>query len=444
MISRWRAWRRSAEFERRLGGRARPPLVGSLIGVEHEYIVRRATDRKRVNFAQLIHRLGAVPRGLDPLDPNAYLMPSGAVVTADETEAEIALAPLATRPGFSHRLVDRVAATSSWLVEHMPAGYFLGEGVSTHLSVAAPERLLERACAVYARAWAPALMLLLDDRVSPGLLVRPRPGRIELAGEFVTGDDLRAAALFALGSVLAVIAGLERRGAELEPLNLSLRMGDQRFGWYVDRAAGGSDLYRVGRSTPLATSTGRPLSAQQLLAAAWALARPQLHLHATPAELALVDELVGARRRLRVERPAGATGASAPDGQPDGQPAGQPARSADEPTAYGRSLGARVRPSFELAPVMVTWQLAVFLIFRPADGRRAFAVVPGRMLGRFLRRLERGVLDATIVAYLDASVGSRRIPARPHVGRAALYDVLYMRPALLPAERALHRPGLPA
>ena len=120
-------------------------------------------------------------------------------------------------------------------------------------------------------------------------------------------------------------------------------------------------------------------------------------------------------------------------------------RSAGPPatTAYGRALGARRRPGFDVAPVMLTWQLAVFVVASDAD-RRAFAVVPGRQLGRFLGRLDRGQLDDTISRFLAAPAGGRRMPARPLVARPGLYDALHLRPALLPPERALVNPGLPA
>ena len=434
--NRDRQLRLSEKFGRRLGG---PPPYGdgSLFGLEHEYLVRSRVDGRRVNFAHLIHHLAPSQRGLEPVDANAYWLPSGTILTADETEAELALPPTATRPGFAALIAARVSAVEDWLSRALPGDYLLGEGVSTHFSVAVRSGLEAAIAERYARSCAPAMMLLLDDRISPGILVRPRPGRLELCGEFARCDDLRAAALFALGSTLAVIASLEGRGPELAPLDLRLRMGDQRYGWYVDRAAGGSDLYRLGRETPLRSASGGTQSAQQHLAITWSLARRYLRRHALPDELALVDGLVDGRRPLRIERrdePA----APVADNQADFEATLEPA------TAFGRALGARARPSFDLAPVMMTWQVAVFVIVRRADDRRAFAVVPGRLLGRFLKRLERGVFDADIDNYLDASTGGRRMPARPHAHRAALYDALNMRPALLAAERALHRPGLPA
>lgn len=434
----YRLRRLSEEFGRRLGDPA-AYVDGSLIGLEHEYLIRRRVDGKRVNFAQLIRRLAPSQRGLEPADANAYWLPSGTIITADETEAELALSPTAARPGFTTVLGRRVAAAEGWLSAALPAAYVLGDGVSSHFSVAV-RRGLEAALAErYARSWAPAMMLLLDDRNSPGILVRPRPGRLELCGEFARGDDLRTAALFALGSTLAVISSLEGRGPKPAPLDLRLRMGDQRYGWYVDRAAGGSDLYEVGRDARFRTESGAIVSAQRHLAAAWSLARPWLRRHAQPDELALVDDLVDGTRPLRIERRDDSGGLPAVvAAEADAQAALEPA------TAFGRALGPRSRLSFDLAPVMVTWQVAVFVIARRADYRRAFAVVPGRLLGRFLKRLERGLLDVVIEDYLEASTGGRRMSARPHDDRAALYDALHVRPALLAVERPLLRPGLAA
>ena len=61
---------------------------------------------------------------------------------------------------------------------------------------------------MFSRSFAPSLMLLMDAPSSPGLLVRPRRGRLEFGGEFVTGNQLAAAVLLAAGGAI-VVAELE-------------------------------------------------------------------------------------------------------------------------------------------------------------------------------------------------------------------------------------------
>lgn len=72
------------------------------------------------------------------------------------------------------------------------------------------------------------------------------------------------------------------------------------------------------------------------------------------------------------------------------------------------------------------------------------AVRRGVARGRFLKMLDRGLLDEAIRAYIDHPASGRRLPARPHVERAGLYDAMHMRPALLPPERPLVSPGATA
>ena len=56
---------------------------------------------------------------------------------------------------------------------------------------------------------APVLMLAFDRTDSPGILVRPRRGRLEVGGEYLTGRQLRTAALV----TLAVTRLAQERGA---------------------------------------------------------------------------------------------------------------------------------------------------------------------------------------------------------------------------------------
>lgn len=60
-------------------------------------------------------------------------------------------------------------------------------------------------------------MLLLDRASSSGIYLRPRPGRLEICGEFADGVRLRAVSAFVAGSVRATARGLGGERALLPP-----------------------------------------------------------------------------------------------------------------------------------------------------------------------------------------------------------------------------------
>lgn len=153
--------RLSRAFGRALDGvaPARSDEVGGLLGLEHEF--RVLVDGSAIDFSRLIHRLSIDGRRVDPADPNAYRGAWGGAITADGREAEIAVAPVERGPGCTTGLLARARLGRSLLRGALPPGAVL-EGYSTHLSVAVPDGLAERAARIYARTFAPALMLLLD------------------------------------------------------------------------------------------------------------------------------------------------------------------------------------------------------------------------------------------------------------------------------------------
>jgi hypothetical protein len=415
--------RLSARLSELLGGPTPDRRAGEVFGLEHEYVVRY--DGAAVDFRTLVHGIAPSMRGLHPGDPNAYWLPWGALLTADGAEAELALDPTEVRPGFTARLVDRMEAARSWLLAELPPGSVL-EGVSTHLSIALPSGSVDRVADEYARGFAVPLMLLLDRPTSPGLLVRPRPGRLELGGEFATYDDLRAAAVFALGSTIALARTIG--SGETSPVphfELSLRAADQRAGWYVDRRAAGDDLYMSGRDTPLRLATGPDSgwTAQDQLIAAWTVARHALRDNVDATELELVDRRVHGRCHLPVERKPG-----------EAEETGPPTLPKPEPSPYGRALGARRRPPVAIAPMMLTWDLAVFVVATSRSSRRAFILVPGSQLGAFLDAFDSGTLDDLLERYLARPGSDRRAPTRSDAGEAGVYDTIDRRVDLLPPE----------
>lgn len=260
------------------------------VGVEHEYRVHGPGGV--VDVRTIVDGLDLGVRA-DPTDPHAHRGPWGGVVTADGAEAEVATPPVPVGPGAVARVAALAAAGRAHLAAALGDDHRL-EGFSTHLNVSAPSRGDRPRAALFARTFAPALMLLLDRPTSPGLLVRPRPGRLELGGEYSAGDDLAVALLFALGATLALGSIRDRRSCRALALDLLVEPARERYGWYVDRRAVGADLYELGRETPLRRSaTGATVTAGRHLEDAWAVARARLVGLLPDAELAPVDDVVG-------------------------------------------------------------------------------------------------------------------------------------------------------
>ncbi|HEY0519219.1 MAG TPA: hypothetical protein VGC84_06975 [Ilumatobacteraceae bacterium] len=228
------------------------------VGIEHEFEIRQGgtvVDFRRV----LPHLLPGQPR-VDPVDPLAVRLPFG-VITADRFEAEIATEPIDLTPGFVCRAVTVAAEAQRALRQACAADHEL-TGYSTHISVSWNPRRDDRLSRTWARIFAPVMMLLLDCPTSPGLIVRPRPGRLELCGEYASGDQLAAAVAFAVASV-RIVEEVPARSLREWFVDMTLVPALDRYGWYVDRAAfRGSDLYALGRSLRLERRSG-PISAGQ-------------------------------------------------------------------------------------------------------------------------------------------------------------------------------------
>lgn len=270
---------------------ARPPRRRRdlRLGVEHEYRVHGPDGR--VDFREVVGNLDLGIRA-DPTDPRAQRGPWGGVVTADGAEAEVATPPVVVGVGAAAAVVALARSGRGVLETALGDGHQL-EGYSTHLNVSAPRRGDRRLATLFATVFAPAVMLLLDRPTSPGLLVRPRPGRLELGGEFCDGDELEVALTFALGGVLAC-RGRHGVSARRLALDVDLEPARERYGWYVDRRAAGHDLYALGRGTPLSrTRSGEVVTAGRHLEQTWGLARARLGGLVGAEELARVDAVVG-------------------------------------------------------------------------------------------------------------------------------------------------------
>ena len=223
---------------------------GRVIGVEREYEVRdRASDRA-VDARRIWGSLPDPGRWLDPGDPLARRGGWGGVITADGPHAELATPPLRLGPGCTAQLLGLVAAGERHLAAQLPGHRLIG--YSTHINVEVTDRRVAHVARLVARRLALPIMLSLDRSDSPGLLIRPRPGRLEIGGEFAAGDQLRAALVMTIGMVMLAERSIRFRWRLPTAAEINPERAVERYGWYVDRRAYGPDLYG---------SAGRPGSA---------------------------------------------------------------------------------------------------------------------------------------------------------------------------------------
>ncbi|MFI5259103.1 MAG: hypothetical protein ACHQ01_05780, partial [Candidatus Limnocylindrales bacterium] len=387
----------------------------AIAGIEQEYGVW--IDGGAVDFADLIDRVAprtAVRRV--PHDPQARFLASGSVLTVDSPQAEIATPPRPLSPSISGRMADDALAGREYLLRRLRQVRGQGErvelrGYSTHLNAACPGDVGWRVVRRYARTFAPALMLLADRTDSPGLLVRPRPDRLEVGTDFLeTRDDLVAATLFFLASTIRT---WEDELTDRPPVLALLDDGQavetwQRPGLFIDRAAFGEDLYRLGRSARLDLADGGSEPAGERLERAWGSVRSIAAGFASPQELAIVDALVSGHRRLLTER---------------GAPIEPTVRRRHRvpPTVPGPHvplLGRLVTGRVTATPVSITWGSTLLRVAHPA--RDFFVRIPRESSADFARRFTSGALDASIAEV--ATGPTTGLAADPYDDRPGVFD----------------------
>jgi hypothetical protein len=318
------------------------------------------------------------------------------------------------RSGFGTALDAWADHGARLLRASLPASLRLLPG-STHLSVETPPARTDQIALWVTRTFAPALMLLTDRTDSPGVLVRPRPGRFEFGGEFVEGTRLRAAATFVAGAVMALEAARRLPPA----VEVMLEPARQRYGWYIDRTAFGPDLYRDGRGARLLLARGGTVTAQQQIEACWEIAREALDGFASADDIDAVDRMVRGDIPLPCED----------GGWRDARPSGGVPSSPYARLDHRRSTA---RGAITVEPVTATWD---FVAFRVARADAATIVnVPESDLDAFTRLIEAGELDDLLVRALEPSV-LPRLETHRQTLHAGVFASVTAGDALLPRDR---------
>ncbi len=398
---------RALELLETLSG-ASPP--GPRVGIEQEFEIWRGPER--IDFRELIHRLSVAGVRLDPGDVNAYRLRSGLALTCDEMEAELASPPIVIRAGFAPETVAAAALARETLAGLLPAGYSL-KGYSTHLSVSWPGPPDAGAAERYARTYGPLFGLVIDRKDSLGIYVRPRPGRLELCGEFVEGERLASVAAFAVGTVLAAA-----RGDFPPELALELLPGQERFGFRVRREACGRDLYAGGRRGVAPLAAGGDAPVESLLRGACAAGRTAL-AHAGCFEEAREIEAIAA-------------GTS-----PLGVEAGPEPPTAAPGLLHDRGFELARTPA--LTPILATWDFAVFRANHSAEAR--FLSVPAHALPVLYEALA-GVEELEALDELDGGpLESFAQTALPGVFSSLPDDATQLLPGEIPVDGEMKARG---
>ena len=382
------ARRQRREFRRRLGPQRATDLV---VGVEHEYSLFDGDEQ--TDFRTIVRDLDLGSSHLDPSDPFSYRRQSGSVVTCDTREAEIALPPLSITPGFSTKAVHWATAEAEALRRRLPAGLRM-EGYSTHISVEVPEQLVVEVAKTYVERFAPTLMLLMDGAEPSGLRIRPRHRRVELCGDFVDGGRLEEAIEFAVGSIGACLQSFSgATGIDLPPqVTAKTSPAIERRGWFINCASFDLDPKTPRGGTLQLTESGS-MPVKDHVAGAMASAR------------AALSSLMGSQDTVL---------------------------SADTP--FSGLLDVRERRGFDMAPVMITWPLTIFMVATVDCRQPAFVVVPREWLQPFVEKLASGDLDQPIRRYLMSTRRRKRLESWPDAQRPGLCDVISSRNDLMPAE----------
>ncbi|MFZ1285666.1 MAG: hypothetical protein WAR57_01350, partial [Candidatus Phosphoribacter sp.] len=289
-------------------------------------------------------------------------------MTADGWEAELITPPVPLRRSSPDAIAAMLDTERHRLMSSLREAdrHARLVGFSTHVNVSVDDGAVVDVAREFASRCAVAAGLLLDGADSPGVLIRPRRGRLEICGEYATGEDLAASIVF----VAAAAAMLGNPDATLPEVgNWRVDPARERFGFFVGRGATGSDLYLAGRRAPVSLGD-RTVLAQHHLEGVWSLVRPYaVSLGLDPT---LVDERVLGVLPLPMEcAPTGGEDAWMQDRSGSTQGASAQGLTLLDPAERTRRRGA-----VTLAPAWLTWSTVAWRCEDARQGVAVYAVMP--------------------------------------------------------------------
>jgi hypothetical protein len=163
-----------------------PSATEGAVGIECEYWFYE--DGLQRDFGQYIGPLvemTALPLRCE--SPTQFRMPDGHVLSADGWYIEMATPPEPLRPHTPRELAADVIQSRNWLIEWLEAcsarvgRQYRLNGYSTHLNLQTEPGRQERLAHAFALRYSPLFLYLTCLPDTRAMMVRPRPGRLELA-----------------------------------------------------------------------------------------------------------------------------------------------------------------------------------------------------------------------------------------------------------------------
>lgn len=237
-----------------------------MLGVEQEYdlFAGRSQLDFRALFGRGLARRRSVPfRNCD----SAAILEAGYMLACDGQEAEFATAPIDYHGEGCLTLAREVIRCRNDMLKLLGAIAVPDvRGYSTHLNISVPAGRESELATALSKTVAPALILLMEARQSPGLLIRPRRGRLEIGSEYIDDEaQLSAASVFLTGAVQAFLSDETLWG---QFPRLALKHWEEaniRPGIYLPHDAFGESIYEHGRAAKLELASGGTIRAGDLL-----------------------------------------------------------------------------------------------------------------------------------------------------------------------------------
>jgi len=389
-----------------------------LVGVEHE--LQAHTGSTLRDFRSLLPTVAGPVLLCDPGDPRARRLRSGVALTADGWEAELVTPPLpldaAAPAALARMLAEESARLLTALQRDEPTTRLTG--FSTHINVSVPDSAVIDVAREFAARFAAATMLLLDRPGSPGLLVRPRRGRLEIGGEYAEGEDLAAAVTFVSAAVSHLLSQPAHTNVSVGEGNWTVEPARERFGHFVPADAVAPDLYASGRRC-LLRHAGAWVTGQHHLQSVWSVLRSEaISIGLDPAP---VDRRVAGLVPLPCEH-------------------GEPAEIAPGPgdgaglEVLDPAARVRERETLVLEPVWLTWNTTAWRCEDSRSGRTVHLVMPVSDERVFLERLDSGRLDTFLRVCLRRRIRPAPLVNSTQSRKPGVWTTV--RPdALVPAER---------
>lgn len=349
-------------------------------GVEQEFEIFLAGAKLdfQLVFPAIARKLGGVPFRSRDL---AAVVDPGYMLASDDTEAEFATAPIDLAGTGALDLAGEVARCRESLLDALLDGHADEvRGYSTHLNLGLRHGGEIGLALAVAELAGPSLTLLLEGPDSPGLLIRPRPLRLEIGTEYVDGDDLIVAGILLLAGA---VRALERGGGALAgwPRAQIQRweIGVMRGGVYLPRDAFSQSIHARRRDARIRLNDGGVLSAGAILERTASLAAAELAAVVHPRCTDVLLRLASTRGLLPLEQ------------------AGDVAHVGRRPRRPAAAASARVLAALAASrhtassPLFVDWHGAAFSV--PGRPGLAFGV-PWAALASFLDLVGRHALGS--------------------------------------------------